>query len=120
MCRPSPGDPESRERSCAEQIISTLARRAFRRPLTEADLQTLFEFYETGRTNGGFEAGVKLALQRILVSPYFLFRVEQDPTDIPPGAPYRLTDLESRPVYRSSSGAAFQMISCWIWQLGES
>ena len=94
MCRPSPGDPESRERSCAEQIISTLARRAFRRPLTEADLQTLFEFYETGRTNGGFEAGVKLALQRILVSPYFLFRVEQDPTDIPPGAPYRLTDLE--------------------------
>ena len=93
-CRPSPGDPESRESSCAQQIISTLARRAFRRPLTEADLQTLLEFYQSGRTTGGFEAGIKLALQRILVSPYFLFRVEQDPTDIAPGTPYQLTDLE--------------------------
>ena len=93
-CRPSPGDSESLERSCAEQIISTLARRAFRRPLTDADLRTLLEFYDTGRADGGFEAGIELALQRILVSPYFVFRVEHDPAGIAPGAPYQLNDLE--------------------------
>ena len=93
-CRPAPGASETEAHGCARQIISTLARRAFRRPLTAEDLQTLLEFYESGRSTGGFEAGIALALQRILVSPYFLFRVEQDPAGIAPGTPYRLADLE--------------------------
>ena len=92
-CRPLPTNPDA-EGLCAQQIISTLARQAFRRPLTDVDLQTLLEFYETGRATGGFEAGIELALQRILVSPYFLFRVEQDPAGIAPGTPHRATDLE--------------------------
>ena len=93
-CRPAPGASETEAHGCARQIISTLARRAFRRPLTAEDLQTLLEFYESGRSTGGFEAGIALALQRILVSPTFLFRVEQDPAGIAPGTPYRLADLE--------------------------
>ena len=92
-CRPSSTTPDA-EGVCAREIISVLARRAFRRPLTDVDVQTLLEFYEVGRATGGFEAGIKLALQRILVSPYFLFRVEQDPDGITPGTPHRVTDLE--------------------------
>ena len=93
-CRPAPGDTAARERRCAREIVAALARRAFRRPVTEADLRTLLGFYESGRARGGFEAGVELALQRILVSPYFLFRIEQDPVGIAPGTPYRLADIE--------------------------
>ncbi len=93
-CRPAPGDSAARERRCAREIVAALARRAFRRPVTEADLRTLLGFYESGRAAGGFEAGIELALQRILVSPYFLFRVEQDPAGVAPGAPYPLADLE--------------------------
>ncbi len=93
-CRPAPGDQAARGRQCAREIVAALARRAFRRPVTEADLQTLLGFYESGRAAGGFEAGIELALQRILVSPYFLFRVERDPAGSAPGAPYRLGDLE--------------------------
>ena len=93
-CHPSPEDPAAQEGRCARQIISTIARQAFRRPLTETDLRALFEFYESGRSTAGFEAGIELALHRILVSPYFLFRVERDPAGVVPGTPYRLTDLE--------------------------
>ena len=92
-CRPAAADPPALEARCARQILAPLARRAFRRPVTEADLRTLLGFYESGRAGGGFEAGIELALQRILVSPYFLFRVEQDPPGVAPAAPYRLGDL---------------------------
>ena len=93
-CRPASGESSEQELQCARQILSGLARRAFRRPVTEQDLETLTGFYESGRTAGGFEAGIELALQRILVSPYFLFRVEQDPAGSAPDTPYRITDLE--------------------------
>ena len=93
-CRPASGEPAEQELRCARQIVSGLARRAFRRPVTEADLETLIGFYESGRDAGGFEAGIELALQRILVSPYFLFRVEQDPDGIAPDTPYRISDIE--------------------------
>ena len=93
-CRPEAGEAPDRELRCARQIVSRLARRAFRRPVTEADLETLIGFYELGRADGGFEAGIELALQRILVSPYFLFRVERDPAGIAPDAPYRISDIE--------------------------
>ena len=93
-CRPASDEPAEQELRCARQIIAGLARRAFRRPVTETDLDTLLGFYESGRAAGGFEAGIELALQRILVSPYFLFRVEQDPAGIAPDTPFRISDME--------------------------
>lgn len=79
---------------CAKQILSTLERRAFRRPVTDADLQDLMPFYEAGKADGGFERGIEKALERMLVSPQFLFRIERDPAGIAPGTPYRISDLE--------------------------
>jgi hypothetical protein len=82
------------EESCAKKILSTLARRAYRRPVTDGELQELLNLYMDGGTQGGFEAGIEMALQGILVSPDFLFRVERDPTRVQPGAAYRISDLE--------------------------
>ena len=80
--------------SCATSILSTLARRAYRRPVTEKDVQTLMEFYAAGNRAGGFEAGIQLALERILVSPDFLFRIEAEGTPAAGTTAYRLTDVE--------------------------
>ena len=82
------------EEPCARQILSTLARRAFRRPVTDADVQDLLAFYQDGRKGGTFEDGIQAALQRILVDPEFLFRIERDPPKVAPGTAYRLSDLE--------------------------
>src|SRR5262245_15559725 len=90
VCRPP---AETAERACAKQIISTLARRAYRQPIADADLQRIMSFYDDGRRNGGFEAGVEAALQRILASPQFLFRVERDPAGAVHQA-HRITDVE--------------------------
>ena len=90
-CRPNTG---AEERACAEEILSTLARRAYRRPATAADLDTLLEFYEEGRAAGDFDAGIEMALRRLLVSPEFLFRIERDPEGAAPNAAYRISDLE--------------------------
>ena len=79
---------------CASKILSRLARRAYRRPVTKADLDTLLEFYGKGRGDGGsFEAGIQFALERMLVDPDFLLRVQRDPP-ASPGTPRRLTDVE--------------------------
>jgi hypothetical protein len=69
-------------------------RRAYRRPVVEADLQAPLHFYREGRTEGGHEAGIEMALRSILVSPEFLFRVEQDPNGVAPLSAYRVSDLE--------------------------
>ena len=90
-CRPATG---AEERACAEEILSTLARRAYRRPATAADLDTLLEFYEEGRAAGDFDAGIEMALRRLLVSPEFLFRIERDPEGAAPNAAYRISDPE--------------------------
>lgn len=71
-----------------------MARRAYRRPVSETDLATLRPFYETGRDTVGFETGIQKAIERLLVAPEFLFRVERDPVDVAAGAAYGLTDLE--------------------------
>ncbi len=102
-----PGDTASRDRIfvcyptapaeeavCAEEIVSTLARRAYRRPVTEEDLSPLLEFYQQRAEEGGFENGIRLALQTILVSPEFLFRMEFDPPGVEPGSAYPISDLE--------------------------
>ena len=93
VCRPASRDAAD-EAACAREILSTLARRAYRRPVTERDLAVLLEFYEQGRAEGGFEAGVELGLRRLLASPDFLFRVAREPDGAAPGTPYRVPDLE--------------------------
>jgi hypothetical protein len=90
-CRPARA---SAELACAKTILTTLARRAYRRPVTDADVQRLLTFYSDGRSERGFEAGIEAALTRLLVSPNFLFRVERDPVKVAPGTAYRITDLE--------------------------
>ena len=82
------------EDRCAGEILSALGRRAYRRPLTGGDLDTLLAFYAEGRARGGFEAGIRKGIERLLVAPEFLFRIERDPPGVPPGTAYRLTDLE--------------------------
>ena len=92
VCRP---DTPSDEVPCATRILSRLARLAYRRPVTDDDTATLLRFFERGRTEGGsFDAGVQLALERLLVDPDFLLRVEADPAGVAPGEVYRLSDLE--------------------------
>ena len=90
-CRPGKGIEET---SCAREILSTLARRAYRRPVTETDLQPLLEFFRLGREEGDFEDGMRRALQRVLVSPSFLFRVETESEPMSPGTVYPLSDFE--------------------------
>ena len=93
-CRPETA-ADADERTCATEIVSRLARRAYRRPVTQDDVETLLAFFESGRESGGsFEAGVQLALERMLVDPDFLLRVERDPAGAAPGQPYRLSAVE--------------------------
>jgi hypothetical protein len=91
-CRPSPSIAED---ACARQILGTLSRRAYRRPVTAQDVSTLMAFYADGRKTGGsFDDGVELAVRRLLASPQFLVRVEREPANVPLGQPFRITDLE--------------------------
>jgi mono/diheme cytochrome c family protein len=87
---------ENAEANCARQIVKTLGTRAFRQPITDKDpsVETLLGFYQEGRNEGGFESGIERALARILVDPRFIFRAEHVPANVPPGAAYRLNDLE--------------------------
>jgi len=82
------------EQACAEKIIANLAHRAYRRPVTADDLRQLLALYRKGAESDGFEAGVTLALQKILISPEFIFRMEFDPPDAKPGSAYRVSDIE--------------------------
>ncbi len=94
VCRPDQGAAADEEDACAEEILTSLARRAYRRPIDAADLATVMEFYRAGRDDGSFDAGIQLALERLLISPDFLFRVERDPVDAEPDTVYALNDLE--------------------------
>ena len=82
------------EAPCAREILSRLTRRAFRRPVTAADVDPLLASYAAGYEAGGFESGIQWALEALLVSPEFLFRVERHPPDVEPGTPYRLADVD--------------------------
>ncbi len=91
VCRPSgPHDEEP----CARRIMGTLARRAYRRPVTDVDLAPLMEIFEIGRAAGGFETGIARALEALLSMPAFLMRAEVDPADAPAGTIYALSDVE--------------------------
>ena len=80
--------------ACARDILSSLAHRAYRRPIETGDVETLLAFYRAGRSDGNFSAGIQRALERLLVSPDFLFRIEEDPSGVAPATAYHLTDLE--------------------------
>jgi hypothetical protein len=85
----------AQEAPCAEKILSTVARRAFRRPLTKTDMEAPLALYQQERTAGGnFDAGIRTGLARILTSPAFLFRSEQDPAAVKDGAPHRVSEIE--------------------------
>ena len=90
-CRPTSLDGEM---ACATEIISWLATRAYRRPLTDADLDGLMGFYEHAAAEGDFESGVRAALRAMLASPHFVFRLEQAPSGVRVGQNYRVTGLE--------------------------
>jgi hypothetical protein len=90
-CRPASAREEE---PCAKKILSTLTRRAYRRPTTDADVQPLLAIYGDGRRERDFEFGIERALEALLSSPKFLLRVERDPVDAKPGFVYRLSDLE--------------------------
>ena len=91
--RSSPAATAS-EDGCARTIVSTLAKHAFRRPVTAADQKLLMEFYQDGRTEGGsFDAGIEAALQRILADPEFIYRGEREPAGLSAGRSYRVSDL---------------------------
>lgn len=90
VCRPS----ATEETACAEKILATLARRAYRRAADAEDVETLMDFYRRGRASGSFDAGIRSALERVLVSPDFLYRIEVDPANARPGSVYRVSDVE--------------------------
>ena len=92
-CRPATATDDD-ERPCAREIIARLARRAFRRPVTDGDLTHLSALYDTGRAEGDFESGVRTALQAILADPEFMFRFERTPPGVAAGASHRVSDLE--------------------------
>ncbi|MEM7415222.1 MAG: DUF1592 domain-containing protein [Gemmatimonadota bacterium] len=97
-CRPT---DEAEERPCAESIIERLGSEAFRRPLNDDDRRALHRFYELGRGEGGFEVGVRTALEAMLASPHFVFRFEEAPSSASAGDRWRVTDedLASRLSY---------------------
>jgi hypothetical protein len=91
VCQPAKA---SDEEGCAERILSALMHRAYRRPVTSVDLQKPMGFYKESRKGEDFEAAIETALSAVLVSPQFLFRVEQDPVGVAPNTTYRVSDLE--------------------------
>jgi hypothetical protein len=79
---------------CARQIVTRLGAEAYRRPLTTAEVDRLMPFYQAGAEKGGFEAGVRGAVEAILSSPHFIFRLERAPTDARNGGTYRVADID--------------------------
>jgi mono/diheme cytochrome c family protein len=93
VCRPTAPD-KALEEKCAGVILSTLMRRAYRRPVNKVDVDEPLAFYRKARVEGDFDAGIAAALSAVLTNPEFLFRVETDPKKVTPGGVYRISDLE--------------------------
>ena len=82
------------EDACAKRIVSAVARRAFRRAVTDADIEAPLRFYKEARAEGDFDAGIEMAVRAVLASTEFLFRIERDPKNVKPQTPYRVSDVE--------------------------
>ena len=91
VCKPA---RVANEQACAKQILSTIARRAFRRAVTDADLEAPLRFYKEARATGDFETGIEMAVRAVLASTEFLFRIERDPKNAAPRTAYRVSDVE--------------------------
>jgi hypothetical protein len=91
VCTPKTGAEET---ACARRIVTNLATYAYRRPATPADVEGLMEFYRFGRKEKDFDQGIELALARVLASPQFIYRIEEEPAAVRPGQPYRITDVD--------------------------
>ena len=101
-CRPSSAEVEA---PCARQILTTLAWHAYRRPATDEDIAALMPFYEQGHAEGGFDAGIQLAIERLLVSPQFLYRVERERSSTATARAPGATEIRA-----STSGAASEAL----------
>ena len=112
VCRPASAGRRTRHARAA--ILSTLARRAYRRPSNETDVRDLLPFYERGRKEGSFDLGIQKALERLLVSSQFLFRIEREPATAQRAGSGRIASATSNSprACRSSSGAASRTTSC--------
>jgi hypothetical protein len=106
-CRPTSAEDE---RPCAQQIVSQLASKAYRRPLNEMDLEGLMSFYETEAAEGDFESGVRTALQAILASPHFVFRLEEAPEAID-----AIDAIDVRPIHRLNDLDLASRLSFFLW-----
>jgi mono/diheme cytochrome c family protein len=93
ICNPAKDKTKTPE-ACAREIFSTLARRAYRRPVTNDDIAELMQYYADGVKQGGFEVGIREGITGTLASPFFLYRGERVPAGLKPGAKYAITDLE--------------------------
>jgi uncharacterized protein DUF1592/uncharacterized protein DUF1588/uncharacterized protein DUF1587/uncharacterized protein DUF1595/uncharacterized protein DUF1585 len=91
ICTPASAAEET---ACARKILTNLATRAFRRTATTADVNLLMTFYRDGRGEGSFDDGIETALARILASPQFVYRIEEEPAAVKTGQPYRLSDVD--------------------------
>jgi hypothetical protein len=111
VCRP---EASAQERACARRIVSTLARRAYRRPIKDADLQVLMPFYEAGRAERDFDSGIERVLERILVSPEFLFRIEREPAPATTRVATLIGDSSPR-VWRVSDVELASRLSFFLW-----
>src|SRR5205814_2294847 len=96
VCQPSSSASEAEQAACAKQIVSTFARRAYRRPVTDRDLVAPLAFFKSGKEDGGgdFDSGIKAALTAVLSSPKFLYRAEAAPANSAAGSSYRISDLD--------------------------
>lgn len=91
VCKPAQTKDED---ACAKLILAKLARRAYRRPVNDSDIRRPFRFYQDARKEAGFEAGIEMGLSAMLISPEFLFRVEQDPAGIATNTAYKVSEVE--------------------------
>jgi mono/diheme cytochrome c family protein len=102
-CNPAKDKTKTPE-ACAKEIFSTLARRAYRRPVNSDDIAELMQYYADGVKQGGFETGIREGVTGMLASPFFLYRGERVPTGLKPGEKYAITDLELA-----------SKLSCFLW-----
>jgi len=91
VCKPASA---AQETACARQIVTNIARKAFRRPLKDQDTEILMGFYQRGRNAKDFDSGIEMALRRVLADPEFVFRREAEPATLAAGQTYRISDLE--------------------------
>jgi mono/diheme cytochrome c family protein len=94
VCHPANDAKPELQAACAKQIISTLAKRAYRRPVADADVAELMQYYQDGVKNGSFDNGIRSAITGILASPFFLYRTERIPSALHPGDTYKADDIE--------------------------